>query len=357
MGKTCLARAAAFAVSQRSVSFPNGVWWFELGPVSDRALVLGTLARTLGITLDADDTADELAARIAERQMLFVLDNCEHLIETVAAIAATLLRVAPRLTVLTTSQESMKVAGEYVLRLGALSLPSDAPSNPLIQGGAVDDRYGALDMFTARARDAAPKFVLDDSNRSAVVEICRRLDGIPLAIEFVAARLPLLGIHGLRLRLDDRFRLLTSGARLAPRRQQTLRAALEWSHSLLIVDEQKVFRRLGIFAGSFALDAAQHVAAGDDFDPWLVLDYLGALIDKSLVITEAGAMPRYRLLESARAFAVERMRAANEQRATAHRHAHRYSPILMPPTHSFGIYTATRCLRRPFPRSTIYAQR
>ena len=322
MGKTCLARAAAFAVSQRSVSFPDGVWWFELGPVSDRALVLGTLARTLGITLDADDTVDELAARIAERQMLFVLDNCEHLIETVAAIAATLLRVAPRLTVLTTSQESMKVAGEYVLRLGALSLPSDAPSNPLIQGGAVDDRYGALVMFTARARDAAPKFVLDDSNRSAVVEICRRLDGIPLAIEFVAARLPLLGIHGLRLRLDDRFRLLTSGARLAPRRQQTLRAALEWSHSLLIVDEQKVFRRLGIFAGSFALDAAQHVAAGDDFDPWLVLDYLGALIDKSLVITEAGAMPRYRLLESARAFAVERMRAANEQRATAHRHAH-----------------------------------
>ena len=329
MGKTRLAQAAAGAAREDKTNYADGVWWVDLAPVSDSQLLLGSVARVLAIALDVDATADQLAARIVDRQMLIVLDNCEHLIEPIAALAATLLRAVPQVTLLATSQESLKLADEQVLRLGTLTLPVDEAHDSRAQSAASgtsgangasaasDERFGALAMFAARAREATPQFVLNDDNRAAVIEICRRLDGIPLAIEFAAARLPLLGIEGLRLRLDDRFRLLTGGTRLAPKRQQTLRAALEWSHSLLDADEQKVFRRLGIFAGSFGLDAAQQVGAGDDFDPWTVLDHLGALVDKSLVISEACAAPRYRLLESARAFARERIELAHETDAAA----------------------------------------
>ena len=321
IGKTRLAQAAALAANKNRANYPDGVWLVEFAPVSDPQLVLGSIARTLGIALDADASADDLASRVASRQMLMVLDNCEHLIEQVAAVALTLLRAAPKLQLLATSQESLKLAEEHVLRLGTLCVPIDAPQDSPDEAEYADQSYGALTLFAARAREAVPHFALTADNRAAVIEICRRLDGIPLAIEFAAARLPLLGIEGLRLRLDDRFRLLTGGTRLAPRRQQTLRAALEWSHSLLGLDEQKVFRRLGIFTGSFGLEAAQRVGAAGDFDPWTVLDHLGALVDKSLVISEAGVTPRYRLLESARAFALERLQAAEESLAAARRHA------------------------------------
>ena len=320
LGKTRLAQAAALAASKDRTNYPDGVWLVELAPVSDRQLLLGSLARALGIALDAEASADDLAARIADRRMLIVLDNCEHLIAQVAAVALTLLRAAPKLTLLATSQESLKLADERVLRLGTLSLPVAAPLNSATDAVTANHSYGALTLFAARAREAMPQFTLNDDNRAAIIEICRRLDGIPLAIEFAAARLPLLGIEGLRLRLDDRFLLLTSGSRLAPKRQQTLRATLAWSHSLLSADEQKVFRRLGIFAGSFGLEAAQLVGASEDFDAWTVLDQLGALVDKSLVFSEHDSTPRYRLLESARAFARERLQAAEEWSATACRH-------------------------------------
>lgn len=250
-----------------------------------------------------------------------VLDNCEDVIEQVAAVAMTLLRSAAKLTLLATSQESVKLPGEYVLRLGTLTLPVDESPNVPVQTEGADQSYGALTMFAARAREATPQFVLNHDNRAAGVKICRRLDGIPLAIEFAAARLPLLGVEGLRLHLDDRFRLLKGGLRLAPKRQQTLRAALDWSHSLLSAEEQKVFRRLGVFSGSFGLNAAQQVSAGDDFDPWAALDHLGALVDKSLVNYQSGVTPRYRLFESARAFALEHLDAADEIAATARRQA------------------------------------
>lgn len=321
MGKTRLAQAAALAANQDVTNYPDGVWLAEFAPVGDRPLLLGSLARALGMTLDVDADADTLAARIADRQMLIVLDNCEHLIEHVAAVAMTLLQAAPKLTLLATSQAALKLADEHVLRLGTLAMPADALPDSAAGVFNPDQTYGAITLFVARAREAAPQFELNPDNRAAVIEICRRLDGIPLAIEFAAARLPLLGIEGLRLRLDDRFRLLTGGTRLAPKRQQTLRAALEWSHSLLSTDEQKVFRRLGVFVGSFGLDAAQQVGAADDFDPWTVLDHLGALVDKSLVISATGATPRYHLLESARAFALERLQAAGESIPAARGHA------------------------------------
>jgi len=314
MGKTRLAQAAALAVSHDRSAYPDGVWLVEFAPVNDRQLVLVSLARTLGVALDADASADELAERLADRKMLVVLDNCEHIAAYVATVATALLLAAPHVRLLATSQESLKLADEQVMRLGALSLPHDE------QDDAHDHkRYGAVALFATRAREATPQFVLGSDNQSAVVDICRRLDGIPLAIEFAAARLPLLGIEGLRRRLDDRFRLLVGGTRLAPQRQQTLYAALEWSHALLAPDEQIVFHRLGVFKGSFRLDAAQVVGTAGDYDEWVVLDHLAALVDKSLVISEPGVEPRYRLLESARAFALERLEKTSELSAAMRR--------------------------------------
>src|SRR5437870_6967552 len=175
--------------------------------------------------------------------------------------------------------------------------------------------------FSKRARAAQPRFALGEHNVAAVVDICRRLDGIALAIELAAARLPLLGVDGLRARLDERFSVLKGGPRLALRRHQTLRAALDWSHGLLTQDEQSVFRRLGVFAGSFGLESAQHVAGDDSIDEWAVLDRLGALVDKSLVVAEAGQEPRYRLLETSRAFALEKLHEAGETEVVLRRHA------------------------------------
>ena len=180
---------------------------------------------------------------------------------------------------------------------------------------------GAVELFAARAAAVDPRFVLDAATLPAVREICRRLDGIPLAIELAAARLPLLGLDGLLARLDERFKLLTAGSRLVLRRHQTLRAALEWSHGLLTPDEQAVLRRLGVFAGSFSLDFAQAVARDADEDEWAVLDHLGALVDKSLVVAEGDPLPRYRLLETTRAFALEKLAEAGETARALRQHA------------------------------------
>jgi predicted ATPase len=177
-------------------------------------------------------------------------------------------------------------------------------------------RSGAVELFAARAQAAAPHFALGPDNVDAIVEICRRLDGIPLAIELAAARVPLLGVEGLRARLGERFNVLTAGARAVLRRHQTLRATLEWSHGLLTAEEQRVFRRLGVFAGSFTLEAAQHVARDAQIDGWAALDHLGALVDKSLVLAEGDPVPRYRLLETTRAYALERLGEASETAAT-----------------------------------------
>ena len=307
IGKTRLAQAAAHRLL---ADFADGVWLVELAPVSDPALVASSIACALGVSLDAPAGAEQLAARLGDRRLLLVLDNCEHLVDAVAAVATTLLHSCRTLRLLATSQEPLKLAEEHVLRLGTLALPdeptADAP---------------ALALFEARARAVQPRFALNAANRAAVIDICRQLDGIPLAIELAAARCALLGVDGLRERLHDRFRLLTTGNRGAPRRQQTLRAAIEWSHALLSPDEQLVLRRVGIFHGGFGLGAAQQVAADPAHDEWAVLDTLGALVDKSLVIVDAGEPPRYRLLESTRAFALEQLADAGELSDTARRHA------------------------------------
>jgi hypothetical protein len=180
---------------------------------------------------------------------------------------------------------------------------------------------GAAALFVARAKAADPRFALKPENRGAVADVCRRLDGIPLAIELAAARIPLLGIDGLRSRLDDRFSVLTAGSRTVLRRHQTLRAALDWSHGLLSQAEQRVYRRLGVFSGGFALEAAQHVAEDEEIDRWDVLEHLGALVDKSLVVVEGDSTLRYRMLETTRMFALERLADAGETQAMSRRHA------------------------------------
>ncbi|MFO1323964.1 MAG: winged helix-turn-helix domain-containing protein [Burkholderiales bacterium] len=316
IGKTRLAEAVAAEVAvEGAADHPAGVWWIELAPLADGAYVPSAVARVLGVQLPADrPPVDTLSAVLASQRLLLVLDNCEHLTDDVASFVESIGAAAAGVRVLVTSQESLKVADEHVYRLGALAIPSENADRSGSHGGAVE-------LFVARAQGVNPRFELTASNEPAIVEICRRLDGIPLAIELAAARLPLLGVEGLRTRLGERFSVLTAGARVRLRRHQTLRATLEWSHSLLAPDEQTVFRRLGVFAGSFTLEAAQHVVHDERIDPWAALDILGTLVDKSLVLAEGDSVPRYRLLETTRAYAVERLGEAGETEAMLRRHA------------------------------------
>ncbi len=243
-----------------------------------------------------------------------MLDNCEHLLEAVAAMVDAISQTAPQVRILLTSQEPLKTAAEHVYRLGTLPVPA-RPALADVQASS------AVQLFVGRAQAATPGFALTASNAAAVAEICVRLDGIPLALELAAARVPLLGIDGLRERLDERLQILTGGSRFVLRRHQTLRAALAFSHGLLSTDEQAVFRRLGVFAGSFAVEIAQEVAADETIDAWSVLDHLGALVDKSMVVAEGGKFPRLRLLETTRAFALEKLAESAETTSLLGRHA------------------------------------
>jgi predicted ATPase/DNA-binding winged helix-turn-helix (wHTH) protein len=314
IGKTRVALALAERLRRHR---SDGAWWVELAALSSPSLVPETIARAVGVGLQGGRPADEaLANALAGLDLLLVLDNCEHLLDGVGACVEHVLERAPGVHVVVTSQEPLKLRAEHVYRLATLAVPppGDRPPDDVAQSSAVA-------LFVERARAADPRFGLDDGNAAAVAEICRRLDGIALAIELAAARLPLLGVEGLRQRLGDRFRLLTAGSRTVLRRHQTLRAALEWSHALLGDDEQAVLRRLGVFAGGCTLAMAQAVCRDEARDDWAVLDALGGLVDKSLVVAEGAGEPRYRLLETTRAFALESLAAAGETEALLRRHA------------------------------------
>jgi predicted ATPase/DNA-binding winged helix-turn-helix (wHTH) protein len=310
IGKTVLAQALAH--DQRP-AFDDGAWLIELAPISDAALLVPTVAAPLGLQLGADATAQDLAERLRGARCLLVLDNCEHLLPAVAGLVQTLLGRASGVRFVITAQEPLKISAENVYRLDVLGLPDESNLTSARAAGAVA-------LFEARARAADPRFVLSEHSVSTVIDICRHLDGLPLAIELAAARVPMLGIDGLHARLGERLRLLTAGHRLALRRHQTLRAALEWSHGLLTHAEKAVFRRLGVFVGSFDLERAQQVGAGGGLDEWSVLDQLAALVDKSLVMAQPGVLPRYRLLESGRAYALEKLQEAGETEGAMERH-------------------------------------
>ena len=312
IGKTRLAQTVSNELREH---YPHGVWMIELAWVNDASLLESLVAQALGIMLPGHKAAlDELADALRSQCLLLVLDNCEHVIDAVGALAFQLLRCAPSLRMLVTSQELLRVAGEQVYKLAPLAIPVERDLQRAAQ-------FGAVRLFVERARSLDRRFELNERNVDAVIDICAQLDGIPLAIELAAARIPLLGVYGILDRLGERFRMLTGGARVSLHRHQTLRAALDWSHHLLKPDEQKVFRRLGVFSGGFVVEGAQLVAGDEGINEWAVLDHLSTLVDKSLVLVDDGERPRYRLLESARAYALERLAEAGETDAWLRRHA------------------------------------
>ncbi len=247
--------------------FRDGVWYVDLAPVTDPVVVPVTVARALGLPDQPGRyTRDTLLGFIGQKTMLLVFDNCEHLLDACGSLIIDLLDGCPQLTVLATSRESLGVAGELSWRVPSLSVADEA-----------------VELFTDRARHVRPAFRVGEDDAVLVGEICRRLDGMPLAIELAAARVRALSLAQIADGLHDRFRLLTGGARSAVRRQQTLRASVDWSHALLTEPERVLFRRLAVFAGGFDLEAAEAVGAESDAERYQLLDQLGLLVDKSLV--------------------------------------------------------------------------
>ena len=313
VGKTRLALEVARAVLAR---FPDGVWLAELGPLTDPELVPVTVAAALGLSFgSAAVTAERVAIATGGRRLLLLLDNCEHVIDAAARMAAALLTAGPGPRVLATSREPLRTGGEYVYRVPSLEVPAADDDD-------ADDvlRHGAVRLFGIRAAEFDATFALDRHHASAVGAICRHLDGIPLAIELAAARVAALGIDGVAARLGDRFRLLTGGKRTALPRQQTLLATLDWSYDLLSDNDRVVMRRLAVFAGSFSLEAASAVVAAADLLASEVAECLADLVARSLVVTHAGAV-RYRLLETTRAYARARLEEAGELPVLLRRHA------------------------------------
>jgi predicted ATPase/DNA-binding SARP family transcriptional activator len=311
-GKTRLAYEAAARLAS---SYPDGVQAVELASLSRPELVSQTVASVLDVPLPETGTAEvALARQLAERRLLLVLDNCEHLLDACACLAAAVLRACPDVVVLATSREPLRVGGEVTWRTPSLALP-DLRALPSL------DRLAELEsvrLFVERARDAAPGFVLDEQTAPAVAEICVRLDGMPLALELAAARSSALAPAQLAARLDDALKVLGRGSRAAVTRQQTLQATLAWSHDLLDEDERVLFRRLAVFAGSMSLEAVEQVCGGDGLD---VVDLLSRLVDKSLVQAEhVEGTARYRLLETIRQFADQRLRDAGERAAGVRAH-------------------------------------
>ena len=311
VGKTRL----ALAVANRLPDLPDGAWVVPLAGLSDPGVLPATVAQALGLALQSGrDPSNELADALRDRELLLVIDNCEHLNDSVRAFVAALLAATRRLKVCTTSQDVLNVPGEHVYRRASLALPATRD----LEGAK---RSGAVALFVDRIRALDSTFSVSSEHVGDVIEICERLDGLPLALELAASRVPLLGVTGLRERLDQRFRVLTGGPRTAPRRHQTLRQTLEWSEDLLSEQQRSVFRRVGVFAGGFSMRAAQSTVADRDIDEWAVLDALGELVNKSLVVAEPGEPRRYKLLETARSYALKRLDSAGERQSTLDRHA------------------------------------
>ena len=314
-GKTRLALELA---ARAEKCFADGAGIIELATVRDDRPLAGDALSALGVDTGppSGSAAEEQLCRVlARRQMLLVLDNCEHVLEAAASLVDTVLRRCPRITILVTSREVLSLAGEVAWAAPGLSLPPVGAANPADLEGS-----DAAALFIARARTAQPGFGAVPNNVAAIARICRRLDGIPLALELAAARVRVLSAPQLADRLDDRLRLLTSGPRSAPARHQTLRATMDWSYELLTDPEQRILRRLAVFPQDFDLEAAAALA-GDDADPIDVLDLLARLVDKSLLIPEGAVeTARYRLLETVRQYATEKLADAGETDETRKRH-------------------------------------
>jgi predicted ATPase len=317
IGKTRLALAVA---RQLAPQFADGVWVAELAPLADPNLVAATLAAAVGLDLGGGEvSAPRVAQALADRRLLLVLDTCEHVIAAAAALTEAVLRAGSAVRIIATSREPLRAEAEQVYPVPPLAVPAMAGDDPC--------QYGAVRLFVERARAAEPHFA-PDQHLAMITPICRRLDGIPLAIELAAARAAALGVEELSARLDDRFRLLTGGRRTALPRHQTLRATLDWSYELLTAPERMVLRRLAIFASTFSLEAAGAVAASSGVAPSEVVDGVSSLVEKSLVAAEVeGAIARYLLLDTTRAYALQKLAEGGECKLLARRHAEYYRDL------------------------------
>jgi non-specific serine/threonine protein kinase len=315
VGKTRLALRAAAELRR---AFPHGVWMVELANLRDPALVAQAVAHAVGYRdLSARWLVSSLADFLATRRLLLILDNCEHLLDACAVVADALLRSCPDLKILATSREPLRIGGEATLQVQPLSLPAVGRAPPL----QALLQYEAVRLFVERAKAASPTFDLTVDNGEAVATLCRRLDGIPLAIELAAVRLRALTVGQILDQMGDRFRLLTTGSRAASPRQQTLRAAIGWSFGLLSEAERITWRRLSVFAGGFEMEAAEAVCWGDGLPREAVLDLVASLVEKSLVTrVEDNLGARYRMLETIRDYGRERLRESGEQPALQRRH-------------------------------------
>ncbi|MGQ0600986.1 MAG: ATP-binding protein [Anaerolineales bacterium] len=316
-GKTRLALQVA-ALAERAAEYPDGVWLVELATLSDPALVLPAVAATQGLREVPDRSLLDkiLADALRPKTLLLILDNCEHVIQACAELAQALLRTCPNLKLLATSREALNIAGEAVLSVPPLTLPEPQPWRDPSSGQSALPMYEqseAVRLFVARAQAASPDFTLTTENGVWVADICRRLDGIPLAIELAAARVRALSVQQIAERLDNRFSLLMGGSRTALPRHQTLAAMLDWSYDLLSDLERIVLRRLAVFQGGWTVEAAEAICAGEGIEAAEVLNVLMHLVDKSLVVVdERSGVMRYRLQETIRQYAQEKLVASGE---------------------------------------------
>jgi predicted ATPase/class 3 adenylate cyclase len=305
----------------------DGAWFIELAPLSSGDHIPSAVARAMGITLEGGHSLQSLAHALKAKNALLLFDNCEHLAEPTARAIAELLSSCPKLSVLASSRQALEVGGEHLYRLPPLDVPDEDEGETLHAADAMQS--AAVLLFVDRATSVERRFTLTDANASAIAEICRRLDGIPLAIELAASRMSILSLSQLSKMLNERFRLLAQkkGDRLP--RQQTLRALIDWSFDLLSEDERTVFRRLSVFAGGCGLEAAVAACADESIDSWQVLELLSGLVAKSLVVAEPrDDEHRYHMLNSIREYSRERLAEANEAGTIDARHGRYYSELL-----------------------------
>ncbi|WP_171075126.1 LuxR C-terminal-related transcriptional regulator [Nonomuraea basaltis] len=308
VGKTRLARRIAAEMARE---FPDGVWLIDLAPLVVGDLLTDTVAGTIGCP--RPDLAT-LAEYLRDKRLLLVLDNCEHLIAQCAALAGDLLTMAPELRILATSRQPLHLADELILEVPPLTVPGAAEMDGALQNEAVR-------LFEDRATSAVHEFRVDDANSMAVVRLCRRLDGIPLAIELAAVRVLILSVEQILERLDDRFRLLTKGPSTAPARQKTLRALLDWSYDLCSAEERVLWERLSVFSGGCGVEAIEQVCSGDEVAPEDVLDLLTQLMDKSILQRRAqGSAVRFEMLDTLRDYGWDRLVASGQDKALRLRH-------------------------------------
>ena len=321
IGKTTVAVSVGHELL---AEFAGDVHFFDLGPINDPHLVASSVASTLGLPVQSNDPTSGLIASLRNARMLLILDSCEHVIETAAALAERIFQDAPQVHVLATSRESLRVEGEHVHRLLPLGSPPDDAGLTAAQALG----FPAVQLFVERAIASGRRFELNDADAPVVAEICRRLDGIALAIQLAAGRADAYGIQETLLLLNDRFKLLWEGRRTALPRHQTLSATLDWSYNLLSERERLVLRRLSVFAGIFTLEAACSVVADTDVDETQVLTALVSLVAKSLVTVSAGnTATRYRLLDTTRAYAAGKLAEIGEVDAIKRRHAIYYREL------------------------------